>query len=123
MYFPLSEAGKTVLIREYWYTNGSAITRIANETFKINAIRSQFVNLGGQPLTWIDIAAPDKHPDATGWDTTSTGLAANGVQGISFRTRVLWKNGSEITATPGGNVVRTRWRKVDLETILTRSPI
>jgi type II secretory pathway pseudopilin PulG len=121
MYFSLSEAGKTVLIREYWYTNGASITRISNETFKINSDRTKFVNLAGQPLTWIDIHVP--HQDATGWDTTSTGRATNGVQGISFRTRVVWKNGSQVTATSNGNVVRSRWRKIDLETILTRNPI
>jgi len=63
----------------------------------------------------------DKHSDAVGFDTSSSGYAALGVQGISFRTRVLWKNGSQVTATSTGNSIQGRWRHSDLDTVLTRS--
>jgi hypothetical protein len=126
IYFPLSEAGKTVSIREYWYRNsGGTTVRVANETFRINANRTQFQTLQNgaatQACTWIDIAASDKHPDAVSFDASSTGYAVLGVQGISFRSRVLWKSGSTVTNTANGNVVNTRWRHSDLDTILTRS--
>jgi hypothetical protein len=125
IYFPLSEAGKTVSIREYWYRNANGTARIANETYRINSNRTQFqtLQLGGaqQVCTWIDIAASDKHPDAVSFDASSTGYAALGVQGISFRTRVLWKTGGTVSQTANGNVISTRWRHADLDTVLTRS--
>lgn len=125
LYFPLSEAGKTIVIREYWYRdNGGQVHRIANESFRVNSNRTLFETLalggGNVPLTWIDIATPDKHPDAVAWDYTGAGYAATGVQGVSFRSRVLWRDGSTVTATGNGNDVRTRWRRVDLDTVLTR---
>jgi type II secretory pathway pseudopilin PulG len=125
IYFPLSEAGKTVSIREYWYRNSNGTQRVGNETFRINANRTLFQTLQNgaatQVCTWIDIASSDKHPDAISFDASSTGYAALGVQGLSFRSRVLWKSGSTVTSTANGNVVNTRWRHSDLDTILTRS--
>jgi len=124
IYFPLSDAGKTVAIREYWYTTANGPAHAANETFRINANRALFENpSGNQVLTWVDIK--DNHNSltdtATGFDTSSTGYAVLGVQGLSFRSRVLWKTGSAVTATSAGNIISSRWRHADLDTILTRS--
>jgi type II secretory pathway pseudopilin PulG len=121
MYLPLSEAGKTISIRELWYTDtGGNKVRVANESYRINAVRGNFETLTTQPLTWIDVK--DKHPDAAAWDDVDTGQAVTGVQGISFRSRVLWRNGTTSSQdTSGNNAFRTRWRKVDVDTILTRS--
>lgn len=123
VYFPLSEAGKTVAFREYWYrTNAGQVARAANETFRVNANRTQFENVNGQPLTWIDITTTHGSPpdQAVGFDTSNSGYAVLGLQGLSFRTRVLWKNGSAVTATSNGNIISSRWRHADLDTILTR---
>jgi type II secretory pathway pseudopilin PulG len=120
MYFPLSEAGKTVSIRDIWYTDtaGRAVS-VNNEAYRINANRALFENINNVPLTWIDVI--EKHSDATAWDYTSSGLPAAGVQGVSFRARVIWKNGSVMSGTGADNVVRSRYRKVDVDTILTRA--
>lgn len=120
IYFPASEAGKTISLREFWYNDGTNNLRVGNESYHLNADRTQFLNIAGRLLTWLDIH--DKHTDATRLDKTSAGYAVLGVQGLSFRTRVLWRNGSQVTETANGNVVRSRWRKSELESILTRSP-
>lgn len=125
IYFPLIDAGKTIAIREYWYQdgNGNAV-RVNNETFQINANRAFFetFDVNGVPrtLTWIDIR--EKHPDAVSWDPIPAGQPVIGVQGVSFKARVLWTDGGTVEQTPGGPEARTRWKKVDLDTFLTRSP-
>lgn len=120
MYFPLMDAGKTVAIRDLWYKDANGTSHhVTNESFRINPLRATFETVGGRVLTYIDLT--DKHPDAVGWDTAPSGIAANGVQGISFKSRVLWTNGSTVSQVAVGNVVHTRWRKIDLDTFLTRT--
>jgi len=125
MYFTPMDAGKTVSIRELWYRDGSGAARkITNKAFRINARRGAFATLtvpgvGPRVLTWIDLK--DEFPNAVAWDPTVTGQAAVGVQGVSFRSRVIWSNGSRIVETSAGNVITTRWRRVDVDTFLTRS--
>jgi len=124
IYFPLIDAGKSVAIREFWYrdANNNSI-RVANETFRINSNRALFetftVNNAPRTLTWIDIK--EKYSDAVAWDAIPAGQPVVGVQGVSFKARVLWTDGSTIEQTPNGQEARTRWKRVDLDTFLTRS--
>lgn len=134
MYLPLMDAGKTISIREYYYIGNDGNTRrVTNEAYRVNANRSAFVSgLGTRILTFIDLH--DKHPKflqdgvtlnpegAVSWTSVPTGQTATGVQGVSFRSRVIWSNGSNVSQAQGGtNDISTRWRKVDLDSFLTRT--
>ncbi len=125
LYFPIAEAGKSILIRDLYYNDGAGNSQhVSNETYRLNDNRSQFVSFTVNgvaiPYTFIDLRT--NHPDAVTWDSSPTGFAASGVQGISLRTRVIWSNGSTISRdVSGNNQVRTRYRKVDMNTILTRT--
>jgi len=121
LYLPLTEAGKTITLREAWYYVGpGAAVKQANLTFRVNGSRSAFQTLAGRPLTWIDLRDIDGR--ATSWALDQPLQPAVGVQGISFKSRVLWSTGSTVTQTSTGNIARTRWHKTDLDTFLTRSP-
>jgi type II secretory pathway pseudopilin PulG len=120
VYFAPSEAGKTVAVREIRYTDATGQSRrLSNVSFRINADRGLFETLGSARLTWFDIK--EKDAGAATLDEATTGQAVNGVQGLSFRTRVLWRNGTSVSQdSTGNNVYNTRWRKVDVDNILTR---
>lgn len=91
LYFTPSEAGKTVLLREYWYVDTNGRTqRGTNGVFKISDILD-----GGR--AYIDLR--DVHPNATRWDPGVTGQAVRGVQGLSVKVRV--------THEPPGRRTRT----------------
>ena len=121
MYFPLMDAGKTISIRELWFRDNNNTPRKAvNESYRLNANPGQFQNLNGRVLTWIDLQ--EKHQDATGWDPVPAGQPAVGVQGVSFRSRVIWTSGGTVETSSVGTTARTRWRRVDLDTFLTRAP-
>jgi len=119
IYFPLSEAGKTISIRELYYSNGTIPVKLANASFQINSNRALFENIDGVTLTWVDIRTD--HPDAVSWDYSSTGQAVAGVQGISMKVRVVWGLGGNVPFDAGGNAVSRRWQKIDKDTILTRT--
>lgn len=108
IYFPLCEAGKTVIIGEYVVSTSASdptqYERITNEQFKINDDPSQFEKLGNnQLLTWIDVSLT--HPEAISFNDDPTGQAVSNMQGISLRSRALWKSSQ-------------RWRRVDTDTLL-----
>ncbi len=120
LYLPISEAGFTVSVRELWYTDTAGkLKRVANETYRINQNRLQFEDLGGGPLSWIDLK--EKHPDAAAWPLSEPVVPAFGVQGVSLRSRLIWNDGASVEQS-AGNTARVRWRKVDLDTFLTRKP-
>lgn len=131
IYFSLSEAGKTVSVRELTYVvaTGSPVQvkTVRNVTFKINDNPANFVSLAGRTLTYADVASRERFQDALYWPTGPTGAYPYpvepivGMQGLSFRARVVWSGGASVRQTATGNVLRTRWRKVDLDTILTRA--
>ncbi|MCC6727819.1 MAG: prepilin-type N-terminal cleavage/methylation domain-containing protein [Chthonomonadales bacterium] len=140
MYFPLMESGNTVNIRDLWYwshndiTGATTLRRASNETYRINSARGQFWQTGRGPLTWLDLR--DNHNTATdravAWALSSFSAApagvqptygiqpALGVQGISFRVRVVWSGSTTVTETASGNVAHRRWRRLNLDTFLTR---
>lgn len=86
LYFPRSEAGKTVLLREYWYVEQNPSTgqrrtvRGVNGVFKI----SELPDATG--MVYLDLT--ELHPNAVRWDPSVTGQAIRGVQGLSVKVRV-----------------------------------
>lgn len=128
MYFPLMEAGKTITVRELWYYSLNSLTNIvtlrkgSNETFRINSDPTRFENLGAGPLTWVDLLDNHDTPTdrAVGWALDQPIVVAQGVEGVSFKVRVLWNSGASVTREGGANAVRLRWRRHDLDTFLTR---
>jgi hypothetical protein len=127
IYMSLSEAGKTVSIRELWYLapGSSTPVRASNETYRVRtraeltASGDSYETASGRPVTWIDLR--DRHPDAVAWATGAALSTVSGVEGISFKTRVIQNSGSRVTQTENGNVVRARYRKFDLDSMLTRT--
>jgi type II secretory pathway pseudopilin PulG len=95
LYFTRSEAGKTILLREYWYDvdddpdNGNT-QRGTNGVFRISEVSEA-------GLVYIDLR--DVHPNAVRWDPSVTGQAVRGVQGLSVKVRV--------THEPPGRRTRT----------------
>ena len=86
LYFTRSEAGKTILLREYWYDvdddpdNGNT-QRGTNGVFRISEVPDDATG-----LVYIDLR--DVHPNAVRWDPSVTGQAVRGVQGLSVKVRV-----------------------------------
>jgi len=97
LYFTRSEAGKTILLREYWYDvdddpdNGNT-QRGTNGVFRISEVPDDATG-----LVYIDLR--DVHPNAVRWDPGVTGQAVRGVQGLSVKVRV--------THEPPGRRTRT----------------
>jgi hypothetical protein len=96
LYFTRSEAGKTMLLREYWYDvdddpdNGNT-QRGTNGVFRISEVPD------ATGLVYIDLR--EVHPNAVRWDPSVTGQAIRGVQGLSVKVRV--------THEPPGRRTRT----------------
>jgi hypothetical protein len=92
LYFTRSEAGKTILLREYWYVDANGNTqRGTNGVFRISEVPD------ATGLVYIDLR--DVHPNAVRWDPGVTGQAVRGVQGLSVKVRV--------THEPPGRRTRT----------------
>jgi type II secretory pathway pseudopilin PulG len=92
LYFTRSEAGKTILLREYWYVDANGNTqRGTNGVFRISETPDD------TGLVYIDLR--DVHPNAVRWDPSVTGQAVRGVQGLSVKVRV--------THEPPGRRTRT----------------
>jgi type II secretory pathway pseudopilin PulG len=97
LYFTRSEAGKTILLREYWYDvdddpdNGNT-QRGTNGVFRISEVPDDATG-----LVYIDLR--DVHPNAVRWAPEITGQAVRGVQGLSVKVRV--------THEPPGRRTRT----------------
>jgi type II secretory pathway pseudopilin PulG len=131
LFFPVTEAGKTVSIRQINYVDQNGVLRQAgNESFKINDDPAQFVTIAGRRLTWVMLTQDQRHLDAYYWPFNDGSVNTSyifpiepvtGVQGVSFRVRVIWNDGVAI-ADGGGTAPRIRWRKFDVDTVLTRSP-
>jgi hypothetical protein len=93
LYFTRSEAGKTVLLREYWYVDANGNTqRGTNGVFRISEVPDATTG-----LVYIDLR--DVHPNAVRWAPEITGQAVRGVQGLSVKVRV--------THEPPGRRTRT----------------
>jgi len=92
LYFTRSEAGKTVLLREYWYVDSRGNTqRGTNGVFRISETPDD------TGLVYIDLR--DVHPNAVRWAPEITGQPVRGVQGLSLKVRV--------THEPPGRRTRT----------------
>jgi type II secretory pathway pseudopilin PulG len=128
MYFALIDAGKTVAIRQFWWVDQFGTSHpVTNDTFRINANRTNFEVLAIRPLTYLDLkekfpqdlSDPSK-PYAVRWDPVPAGQPAVGVQGVSFRSRVIWNDGGRVDTGVTGNTYSVRWRKIDLDTFMAR---
>lgn len=126
VYFPRSEAGKTVNVREVWYLDSGGVShRLANKTYRIKSSPAEFQSIGPYQLTYVDIADDFAAGDPlrpANFDYQSTGQPLLGVQGVSLRSRVIWRNGGAVNQSGGDNVFSSRWRKVDVDTIMGRTP-
>lgn len=92
LYFTPSEAGKTVLLREYWYVDANGNTqRGTNGVFRISEVPDDTGRV------YVDLR--ESHPNAVRWDPGVTGQALRGVQGLSVKVRV--------THEPPGRRTRT----------------
>lgn len=115
IYFPVSEAGKTVVLGEYYVTTNdpaNPMRRFNGEAYRINDNASLFLTASvnnGVRLTWIDLKSLHPEAAAQNWQFTSapTGIAVSHVQGVSMKTRVIWKDSG-------------RWRRRDDDTILVQ---
>ncbi len=99
IYFNRSEAGKTVLIREYWYRVGNTNRQGTNGVFRISEVPDE--------TGYVYIDLQENHPNAERLAPEVTGVAVRGVQGLSLRVRMTYE--------PGGRQV-----KIDFDTLLTR---
>ncbi len=101
LYFNRSEAGKTVLLREYWYAlSDGSVRQGKNGVFRISDVPDD------TGFVYIDLT--QLHPDATRWAPEVTGTAIRGVQGLSLRVRMSFE--------PAGRPVY-----FDFDTMLTRT--
>ena len=123
IYFAPSEAGKTVTISEFYLRTASGIiyAPYKNATFKIQDQPSLFETLPpvGQMYPWIDIKDIYKKADnehvpqggaagdaITGFTAAPTGRAVSYLRGLSFKSRVIWKD-------------RNNFRRIDQDSVLT----
>lgn len=89
LYFSRSEAGKTVLLREYWYvarderTGEQRTRRGTNGVFRISDRPDE------TGFVYIDLQTA--HRDALRWDPGVTGQAIRGIQGLSLKVRVTFE--------------------------------
>jgi len=126
IYFPRSEAGKSVVIGDYHVvTNQSGASRLKHfnsETYRISPDATAFDATLGLPF--IDIR--DQHPEAVSeawaFSTEESGQAVANVQGASLKSRVLWLDSSTASKdAAGNNVILHRWRRVDSDTLITKN--
>jgi hypothetical protein len=101
LYFNRSEAGKTVLLREYWYiAEGDSRPRSGvNGVLRISEVAD------GTGFVYADLT--ELHPNAVRWAPEVTGVAIRGVQGLSLKVRLYYE--------PNGRRV-----KIDFDALLTR---
>ena len=106
IYFPICEAGKTVVLGEFFVRTNQAAPndrlRFANEAYQVNGEPGAFESVGGRLLTWIDIGSQHSDAGKQAWvfDSQQTGRAVDNVRGGSMRVRVVWRDAK-------------RWRRVE----------
>ena len=113
IYFPICEAGKTVVLGEFFVRTNQAAPndrlRFTNEAYQVNADPGSFESVGGRLLTWIDIGTQHDGASKQAWffDSQQTGRAVDNIRGGSMRVRVVWRDAN-------------RWRKVDNSNFLAQ---
>ncbi len=126
IYFPWSDLGGKVSIREIWYRDGSGqVKAMRDQDFLIRAPRPT------DPIQLPQIDIREVDANAVTLDYSLTGYAVRGVSGSSVRARVLWNTAQKMDVpgdTPQAIAERrelhevwTRsWRFITLETYLSR---
>ncbi|MHB1460282.1 MAG: type IV pilus modification PilV family protein [Armatimonadota bacterium] len=100
IYFPITDASKSVSISEIHYVNGTGtIITLSDVPFQISPEPD---NTG---LCWVNVKAIA--PDMDTFDFDSYGYAVRGVTGTSFKVRAIWYEDGRV-------------RMRDLETMLVR---
>ena len=109
IYFAPCDGGKSVVLGQYYDLSlaggANANNPISNEAYQIVADPALYDSFN---LPYIDTTS--KHPSFTGFSATQTGLPVLNVQGVSLKSRVVWRAGS-------------RWRKLDTDTIFAATPL
>jgi len=101
LYFNPSEAGKSVLLREYWYKDANGNNqRGSSGIFRISD--------GPDTTGYVSIDLQERHPNATAWATDVTGVPIRGIQGVSLKVRLTYQ-------LPGNRPV-----KIDFDTLVNR---
>lgn len=90
LFFNRSEAGKSVMLREYWYADANgAQKRGSGGLFRISDTAAE------NGLHYIDLR--DRHSTAVSWDSSVTGVALKGVQGVSLKVRLTYRPSGQRT--------------------------
>jgi type II secretory pathway pseudopilin PulG len=84
IYFPLSDLGHRVVIREIWYIQGGSLRSLNDQELFINGVE----NIGGIDHAYAEIT-PKTGPGAV-FDLSGDRFPVRGVRGASLRVRVLW---------------------------------
>jgi prepilin-type N-terminal cleavage/methylation domain-containing protein len=110
IYFPRCDAGKTVVLGEYYILwSDGRIDVFRNEAFQLADDPALYDALN---LPFLDVST--QHTRAgftmTGFTATQTGRPVSNVQGVSMKTKVLWRNSN------------LRWRRVENDTLLNQQP-
>jgi prepilin-type N-terminal cleavage/methylation domain-containing protein len=124
IYFSPSEAGKTVVLGEYYLQAASGIinTPYKNDTFRISDNPADFTPINGTLYPSIDVTDTDHHPTAdnehipqggsasdaiTGITDQVSGRAVNNLRGLSIKSRVIWKSSGRIRQIDQDSVLPT----------------
>lgn len=87
LYFNRSEAGKIILIREYWYATQNGVKRGTNGVFRI----SEDTERGPDGRDYVYAELTELHSDALRFAPEVTGTAVRGVQGLSLKVRLTYE--------------------------------
>lgn len=112
IYFPVCDAGKQVILGEVFYVDRELGRTVMQGMLARISTRTETV--GGRPLCYVDIRDLKNTAVRLDNDTSDPnsafvryGYVVRGVQGASFKARVVWKEGN-------------RWQRYEVETILMR---
>jgi type II secretory pathway pseudopilin PulG len=106
LYFNRSEAGKTVLLREYWYIiRDDRNPRRPRPRRGVNGVLRISEVPDDTGFVYADLT--ELHSNAVRWAPEVTGAAIRGVQGLSLKVRLYYE--------PDGRKV-----KIDFDALLTR---
>ena len=124
VYFSPSEAGKTVVLGEYYLQASTGIipTPYKNDTFRLSNNPADFKNINGTLYPYIDVTDAEHHPTAdnehvpqggsagdaiTGFTNQVSGRAINYLRGLSIKSRVIWKSSGRIRQIDQDSVLPT----------------
>lgn len=116
IYFAPCDAGKTVVIGQFYATPlpnktlQSSNGQYRDQTLQITSNPAQFDQVPGAsaPLPYVDVIQID--PSIGGFSAAQTGLRVDNVQGSSIKARAIWLDNQ-------------RWRKLDNDSFMVQKPL